>query len=868
MPIRLSGMNSGLDTDAIVKALVTGYSTKKDNYKKSQTKLDWTRDAWKSLNTKVYGLYSKVSNLRFSSAYSLKKTTVSDNTKATVTASSDAVNGSQKLNILQVAQAGYMTGGKLDKGTTNTTTLAELGYTQGKASVNVVKGDGSTQTVSFESTDTVQSVLNQFKEAGLNASFDTNNSRIYLSAKEAGKDNDFNLVSVDEKGAAALSALGLNTSLYKTDTNGQKVLTQTGQAYQNYASYATAADGSILSDEDIKNKVSSGLLAYENATKANADASTQLANVNGGITYAKSYANVQQYYADHKVSATDQKRFAAVMGIDAGSRDNALVTSSGEVYTKTSGVDTKGNAVYGYVDDKGNKKYVSKESTFLDKSTNITYRKNENGELVGKDASGAEAIYKGDTSLLEEKIVYHTVTEKSKTEKVSGEDVTTYTYESASDSLTLKTVADAYEDYKSELVLGEKLSEEDAEKALSGFYGNLATVNAYEKAAKETESVAYSKENIVNQVQTAYKSSGAAGVEALINGKDGFTTKVAEFKSAVNTSQSVMDDNQTLAELAGLTGTERTQAIDDMAQRAKAAANALAAAKLGETAGAIKMDGQNAIITLNDVQYENATNAIEVNGLTINAQAVTGPGDDNAITITTATDVQGIYDKIKEFLTEYNSIINEMTKLYNAGSAKGYEPLTDEQKDEMSDTEIEKWESKIKDSLLRHDSGLNDIMTTMTNAMSRSIAIGDKSYSLSSFGISTLGFLNSAANEHYAYHIDGDADDSSASGKKDKLMAAITSDPETVTQFFQKLADNLYNAVGDKMKSTTLSSVYTIYNDKQMDKQYNEYTKLISEWEDRISQKEEYYYKKFSSMESALSKLNSTQSSLGGYFGQ
>jgi flagellar hook-associated protein 2 len=208
-----------------------------------------------------------------------------------------------------------------------------------------------------------------------------------------------------------------------------------------------------------------------------------------------------------------------------------------------------------------------------------------------------------------------------------------------------------------------------------------------------------------------------------------------------------------------------------------------------------------------------------------------------------------------------------MCKLYNADSSSGYDPLTDDEKDAMSDTEIEKWETKIKDSLLRHDSTLNSVMTSMTNAMAKSIKINGRNYSLSSFGISTLGYFNSADNENYAYHIDGDEDDSNTSGNTDKLMAAISSDPDTVTSFFQKLASNLYDAIGSKMKSTSLSSIYTIYNDKQMTTQYSEYSTLISEWETRISDKEEYYYNKFSTMESSLATLNSTQSSLSSYFG-
>ena len=192
--------------------------------------------------------------------------------------------------------------------------------------------------------------------------------------------------------------------------------------------------------------------------------------------------------------------------------------------------------------------------------------------------------------------------------------------------------------------------------------------------------------------------------------------------------------------------------------------------------------------------------------------------------------------------------------------------MTDDEKEEMSDSEIEKWETKIKDSLLKNDTTLSGVMSAMQNAMSSAIEINGKKYSFSSFGIHTLGYLNAADNEQNAYHIDGDEDDTNTSGNADKLMTAIANDPDTVMSFMQQMAGKLYSAIGDKMSSTTLSSAFTIYNDKQMDKEYTNYTKLIKEWETKLSDKEEYYYNKFSNMETALAKLNSTQSSLSGYF--
>ena len=297
----------------------------------------------------------------------------------------------------------------------------------------------------------------------------------------------------------------------------------------------------------------------------------------------------------------------------------------------------------------------------------------------------------------------------------------------------------------------------------------------------------------------------------------------------------------------------------------EAAKKALASLGLDDKAHIIK--GQDAKIKLNGVEYTGSSNSFSINGLNITVQGVTGDGDDKAVTLTTNTDTQAIYDKIKEFLTQYNALVNEMTSLFNAPTSKGYEPLTDEEKEQMSEAEIEKWEEKIKDSLLRRDDSLDSVLSAMTSSMSKGIEIDGKTYHLSSFGIGTLGFLDAPKNQQYAYHINGDKDDTATSGKDDKLMAAINSDPDTVVTFMQKLASNLYNAIDEKMKSTSLRSAYTVYNDKEMASEYSDYTNIIKKWEEKLKQKEDYYYQKFAAMETALSKLNSQTSSLGQLFG-
>ena len=134
--------------------------------------------------------------------------------------------------------------------------------------------------------------------------------------------------------------------------------------------------------------------------------------------------------------------------------------------------------------------------------------------------------------------------------------------------------------------------------------------------------------------------------------------------------------------------------------------------------------GQDSVITLNNTEYTSNSNVFSINGLTITALKETGA--DEEITLTTQDDVDGIYDMIKSFLKEYNTLINEMDKLYNADSARGYEPLTDDEKDAMSDTEVEKYETKIKDALLRRDSNLSTVSSTLKEVMSSGLEVNGK----------------------------------------------------------------------------------------------------------------------------------------------
>lgn len=913
MPIRITGLTSGLDTESIISALVSSYNYKTNKYKKAQTKLSWKQDAWKSLNTKIYSLYSSVGNMKLSTAYNLKSTTVSDSTKATVKAGNNAPTGTQQLNIIKVAQAGYLTGAQLLSKTTTSTTLAELGYTGGDAKINLTKGDGTTKEITLTQGSTVSDVIASLKDAGVSANYDATNHRIFISSKDTGKDNDFTLTGGNTEGARALYQLGLSVGSDATNAT-----------YKSYTQYYDA-DGNKL-----QQNVVDAIRTYQDAKTAYETASAQNTNLTSAYGYATAYSEMQDALKNSGLTTDEQKKLTTLLGMSATKRVNSVMDASGNVYTKSTTLDD-GSTIYEY--GSGNdKKYIQAITTAKDDHNNI-YTKNADGNYVDsgaglvykatgeKDSDGneyyvytapdgqeakiamknettnyyqADVAQKGYTEYTDNDGIVYRSNEKG---SYSGSDGKTYKLEnntfteidSDGNAVSNGRTATVTEDQKKEVkttyshgntALSDTTRAADllsrfredhkdtlTDDVISKLTSNIEKVNVYESAEDSlNDTDTYSRKNIISSIQQAYQSGGASAVTEVTNK---YAEKITENQTAMTTAQKKMDDNSVLADLAAMdsTSAEYTTALADFVKKVQDSQSILNQSSTLTNSGAKKIDGCDSEIKLNGITYTSSLNTYSINGLSITAMQATGDGDTNAITVTTATDTQAIYDKIKSFLTQYNSLINEMTSLYNADTAKGYEPLTDDEKSAMSDSEVEKWEEKIKSSLLRRDDSLESVMNLMTNAMSQPVTIDGKKYYLSSFGIKTLGFLNAPENQQNAYHIDGDEDDTATSGNEDKLMAMINSDPDTVVSFMQQLTTNLYDAIGTKMKSSTLSSIYKVYNDKEMASEYSDYTTTIKKWEQKLQDQEDAYYKKFSAMETALSKLQSQTSSLSNLFG-
>jgi flagellar hook-associated protein 2 len=276
--------------------------------------------------------------------------------------------------------------------------------------------------------------------------------------------------------------------------------------------------------------------------------------------------------------------------------------------------------------------------------------------------------------------------------------------------------------------------------------------------------------------------------------------------------------------------------------------------------GAVLVKAADAVVVYNRAELTGSSNNFSVNGLTLTLKAVTAA--DETISLSVAGNTQAVYDMVKDFVKSYNELLKEMNEAYNAKSSRGYDPLTDEEKDAMTDDQITKWEDRIKDSLLRRDNTLGGLISAFRSSLSESVTYNGKTYSLASFGITTHNYT-----EKGILHIQGDEDDSAVATMENKLMEALNEDPDAVMAVISKLSDKLYSSLMDKMKTSSLSSALTVYNDKEISKTLTNYKSDLKRLEDKLQKIEDRYYKQFAAMESIMAQMNAQSSSLMSLFG-
>lgn len=306
--------------------------------------------------------------------------------------------------------------------------------------------------------------------------------------------------------------------------------------------------------------------------------------------------------------------------------------------------------------------------------------------------------------------------------------------------------------------------------------------------------------------------------------------------------------------------------------------NALEILGLGSTA--TKVDAQDAIIMYNGVEYTGTSNTFEINGLTITANSVTGKydkttgafTDDSPISIGISQDTDKIYDSIKSFVKKYNELIDEMNKLYDEKKTD-YEPLTEEEKSQLSETQIEKWEEKAKAGLLRRDSTIDKLLSNMRSILNKSVEVTMEDGSKQSFTLASLGIVTGDYTEKGKLHILGDEDDTAYSAETNKLKAALEANPEIFSQVIagsgdtKGLGQQLYDSLADSMKRTSTSRSMKFYDDITMEEQMKDYEEDVDKWQEKLQKIEDKYYDQFAAMEAAMASLQQQQSYISSLMG-
>ncbi len=797
MSIRITGMFSGLDTESIISELVSAQSVKKNSLVKAQTKLSWKQDAWKALNTKIYNFYTNtLSDMRYQSSYLKKITKVSNTNAISVITGDNAVDGVRSVKVNQLAKGGRLTGSSLSTKSgvhfSGAASLAQLRKHRGgevlgtgsdsaslSGSFRVVGAQGQYVDFSINENTTIDDVVGMIKSTGLNANYDQESQRIFISSKNTGAANNFNLIAGDEGGMNALALLGL------------------------------------LSKDDI-------------------------------VSADPSNPTQTEIWAGYK---DDQEAYNKLIADEIAKRQAAYAEANKKLEAENEALNKKNEAL-----DEANTK-------FFGEMDDTDYLASEFSAKFGESLSGYMDKLYGDGGLydemqaakkqLEEAKNNSALTDADKEQLQKRYDEKKAAYDEAEKKVT---------DFMEDISYGPLVEKKDEDKPVMVREGGLK--KEYEDAVKNgtVDDALKAKVDSVNKWYDAAVS--------LKENKDAILANeavIARNEAQIKDNAQYLDNGKDDVDNIAMSPIE-AQVRGEFDARVQTAIDTLAAVNDETKAGmfgASKVNAQDAEIEIDGATFTSMTNTFSVNGLTLTAQEVT----DKEITMTTSTDTDGIYGMIKNFFTEYNKLINEMDSLYNAESSKGYDPLLTEEKEALSEGEIEEWEKKIKDSLLRRDSTLSSVSFSMVSVMLQGAEVNGQKMYLSDFGINTLGYFKSKDNEKNAYHIDGDPDDATTKANEDKLKKMIASDPNTVMDFFTKLSTNLYDDLTKKLAGTTLSSAMTVYNDKVMKEEYNDYTSRIKKEEDKLNAMMDKWYKKFSQMEVAMSKLESRSSSLASILG-
>jgi len=277
--------------------------------------------------------------------------------------------------------------------------------------------------------------------------------------------------------------------------------------------------------------------------------------------------------------------------------------------------------------------------------------------------------------------------------------------------------------------------------------------------------------------------------------------------------------------------------------------------------------GSDAIVRINGIQTTRSSNTFTENGVEITLLA-----DNSDITIRVATDTDKIVELVKNFISEYNSILDAVNKKLSEARYRDYLPLTSEQKDEMSEKEIELWESKAKSGLLRNDSILTTMINEFRMAMITNVEVNGNAVNLTQFGITTgdytsKGKLVISDEDKLRAAIENDLDAFIALFAQNSTdISATAADSGLFRRLYnsaERALDQLAQKAGVSKFSTDPGASFS--ENSFMAEELRALNNRIRHLASRLAIIENNYYKQFTAMEKAVSQFSAQSGALFGF---
>ena len=794
--IRFSGMNSGLDTESIIKSMMESYQTKIDNQQKKLTTLSWQQEAYRdvidkltSFKNKYFNILNKNSYLMSPNRFNQFSSTITNTTSGKeamglkVTTTSSSLNGDYKVSVNQLATAAKAEGSvlKSDAFSLDLTKAADTSeYTTETADDGTV-----TRKYNFELDVQVGSVT---KTVSFEVSAEETDGKIDMDKFRADTVDALNKSLQDDFGYSGKSGAGVQGAV---DADGKEWFIQS----------KLNADGKIEFDiggnaiASITEKTGNFGLAQP-ASKVAIAAQSAVTGVNtiaievDGITKSVSFNGLASTFFDSKDEAGNESILALYNNLKL------------EAYRKEKNLTSA---------DK-----VSQEE--LDK---FAYTSTQ----AAKDYNSNQIVLKANAEFKSEGITFN-IDKSYMTATKDGKNIDLAVTATSGGTLSL-TKGRASNKYNGSTRLSEMGITGNGEEGEFTFKIN----------GKE---ISVDRDGTINDLITAVKKSGA-----------GVTLTFSNLSNKFEITANDLGNGGTI----NIEGNDITKALgltDDN----------------GDTVGFTA--GQNAIININGEEIYHNSNDFTVDGTTFSFDETVALGEVYNVGIEKSYD--DVKQSIKDFVNDYNQLIDDVYKHIGTARKKDskdnyYEPLTDEEKEAMTTEQIEKWEEAAKAGVIYNDSTISGVMSQIRTALYNSVTLDDGTR----FGLFNMGIKTSS---DYAAHGKLEIDE-------DAFEAAFEKNPEAIEKLFtdsengimQKVNTVFDNAVrtnsqnpGSLVRKAGLATGLTATKNTM----YNEMQSIsnrIKQLQEKYTAKEEYWWKVFTNLESAMSDLNSQSNYLASYLG-